>query len=198
MVQIDNRDSVFWNITSITVFQSLVCFFLIQRSKRQQHSQLLVMKKNLTLSVANNTSFAVVNNTVTTEENDTDKNKQWPSTVNHKIILCIQIFGCVDIFLICTYSAWCFYDRQHRTPGILNTYENIPGNNSTNENAGIFFLSGTGNQLLWNVIVINFLFIGYMFKILFITAMANIIIWLIFASCTWWHYIISYQYNFKK
>lgn len=99
--------------------------------------------------VENTTSVAIEKNiTVSTEKNHTYNKTQQPSTDNDKIILCIQIFGCVDILLICTYSAVCIYDRQHRTVGKVNTYENVPGNNSTYENAEIFFISPTGNQLL--------------------------------------------------
>lgn len=91
------------------------------------------------------------NDTVSTERNNEDNEDNKPqqsSTVNNEIILCIQIFGCVDILLICTYSAVCIYDRQHRTFGNVNTYENVPGNNSNYENAGIWFISPTANQLL--------------------------------------------------
>lgn len=90
----------------------------------------------------------MINDTVSTERNNEDKKTQQSNTVNDELILCIQIFGCVDILLICTYSAVCIYDRQHRTVGDVNTYENVPGNNSYYENAGIWFISPTGNQLL--------------------------------------------------
>lgn len=135
------------NITSITLFQLLVCFFNPE-NKTTEAQPTSRKEKTFSLSVANNNSFAVVNNTVTTEKNDIGKNRQQPSTVNNKIILCIQIFGCVDIFLICTYSALCFYDRQHRTSRTLDTNENDPGNNSTYENAEIVFFSATGNEIL--------------------------------------------------
>lgn len=82
------------------------------------------------------------------ERNNEDNETEPASTVNNEIILCIQIVGCVDILLIFTYSVVCIYDPQHRTLGIVNTYENVPGNNSSYENAEIFFISATGNQLL--------------------------------------------------
>lgn len=83
----------------------------------------------------------VINDTVSTERNNEDKKTQQSNTVNDELILCIQIFGCVDILLICTYSAVCIYDRQHRTVGDVNTYENVSGNNSYYENAGIWNIS---------------------------------------------------------
>lgn len=94
--------------------------------------------------------LSVGTNTTSTEKNSyhTDNKVQQSNTVNDNIILCITLFGCVDILLICTYSALCIYDRQHRTLGKVNTNESVPGNNSTYENAEIFFLSPTGNQLL--------------------------------------------------
>lgn len=94
-----------------------------------------------------NFSLDVENNTLSMENNNPDTNNQRPNTVNTKIIMCIQIFGCVDIFLIFSYLALCLYDRQHRTIGMERTYNNVPGNNSTYENAEIFFISATGNQL---------------------------------------------------
>lgn len=100
-----------------------------------------------TFHAIQNFSVLVENNTLSMETNNTDTNKQQPRTVNTKIIMCIQIFGCVDIFLICSYLALCLYDRQHRTIGMERTYYNVPGNNSTYENAEIFFISATENQL---------------------------------------------------
>lgn len=100
-----------------------------------------------TFHAIQNFSFVVENNTLSMEKNNTDTNKQQPITVNMKIFMCIQIFGCVDIFLICSYLALCLYDRQHRTIDMERTYNNVPGNNSTYENAEIFFISATGNQL---------------------------------------------------
>lgn len=137
---------LFFELSLALLYSNSLLLFFNPENKTTAAQPTSREEKNFT--VANTTFFAVVNNTMTTEKNDTDKNRQRPSTVKNKIILCIQIFGCVDIFLICTYSALCIYDRQHRAPGKLNAYENVPGNNSTYENAGIFFLSGTGNQLL--------------------------------------------------
>lgn len=94
-----------------------------------------------------NFSLDVENNTLSMENNNPDTNNKRPRTVNTKIIMCIQIFGCVDIFLICSYLALCLYDRQHRTIDMERTYNNVPGNNSTYENAAIFFISATGYQL---------------------------------------------------
>lgn len=96
----------------------------------------------------NSTVLVLEKNTVEKSRNNEENETQQASTVNKEIILCIQIVGCVDILLICTYSVVCIHDRQHRTLGIVNTYENVPGNNSSYENAEIFFISATGNQLL--------------------------------------------------
>lgn len=104
--------------------------------------------KNNSIDLENSTVLPVINDTVSTERNNEDNKTQQSSIVNNEIIMCIQIFGCVDILLICTYSAVCIYDRQHRTVGNVNTYENVPGNNSNYENVGIWFISPTGNQLL--------------------------------------------------
>lgn len=106
------------------------------------------VENTTSLAIENRTALFVGNTTVSTEKNHTYNKTQQPSTVKDTIILCIQIFGCVDILLICTYSAVCIYDRQNQTLGKVNTYENVPENNSTYENAEIFFISSTGNQLL--------------------------------------------------
>lgn len=106
------------------------------------------VENTTSLGIENSTASVVENTIVSAEKNHTDNKTQQPSTVQNKIILCIQIFGCVDILLICTYSAVCIYDRQHQTAGKVNTYENIPGNNSGYENAEIFSISTTGNQLV--------------------------------------------------
>lgn len=94
-----------------------------------------------------NFSLVVENNTLSIENNKTDTNYQQPRTDNTKLLMCIQIFGSFDIFLICAYFAICLYDRQHWTIGMETTHNNVHGNNSTYENAEIFFLSATGNQL---------------------------------------------------
>lgn len=104
--------------------------------------------KNTPIALENSTVLHAINGTVSTERNKEDNKTQQSSRVNNEILLCIQIFGCVDILLICIYSAVCIYDQQHRTVGNMNTYENVPGNNSNYENAGIWFISPTGNQLL--------------------------------------------------
>lgn len=101
-----------------------------------------------TFHAIQNFSLLVENNTLSMENNKTDTKNQQPGTVNTKILMCIQIFGSVDIFLICSYFALCLYDRQHQIIGMGTTYNNVPGNNSTYENAEIFFLSATGNQSL--------------------------------------------------
>lgn len=100
-----------------------------------------------TFHATQNFLIVVENNTMSMENNNTDTNKQQQRTVNTKILICIQIFGCVDIFLICSYLAMCLYDRQHLTVEMESTYTNVPGNNSLYENAEIFLISATGNQL---------------------------------------------------
>lgn len=103
---------------------------------------------NTSHAIEISTFLYVGNNTVSTEKSRKHEKTQHPSTVNNNVILCIQIIGCVDILLICIYSAVCIYDRQHRTLEMVGTNDRCPGNNSTYENAEIFFLSATGNQLL--------------------------------------------------
>lgn len=100
-----------------------------------------------TFHATQNFSLVVENNTMSMENNNTDNNKQQQRTVHTKILICIQIFGCVDIFLICSYLAMCLYDRQHLTVEMESTYTNVPGNNSLYENAEIFLISATENQL---------------------------------------------------
>lgn len=99
---------------------------------------------NTSRVIETSTFLSVVNNTVLTEKSREHEKTQQSNTV----ILCIKIFGCVDILLICIYSAVCIYDRQHQTLEMVDTNECVPGNNSTYENAEIVFLSATGNQLL--------------------------------------------------
>lgn len=103
---------------------------------------------NTSRVIETSTFFSVVNNTVLTEKSREHEQTQHSNTVNNTVILCIKIFGCVDILLICIYSAVCIYDRQHQTLEMVDTNESVPGNNSTYENAEIMFLSATGNQLL--------------------------------------------------
>lgn len=86
---------------------------------------------------------------MSTEKSREHEKTHQSNAVNSKVILCIKIFGCVDILLICIYSAVCIYDRQqHQTLEMVGSNESVPGNNSAYENAEIFFLSATGNQLL--------------------------------------------------
>lgn len=127
---------------------NLICCFFYPEKDSTAARTINHVEITTSLGIENSTALFVENTTVSTEKNHRDNKTQQPSTVNNKIILCIQIFGCVDILLICTYSAVCIYDRQHRTVGKMNTYENIPGNNSAYENAEIFSISTTGNQLL--------------------------------------------------
>lgn len=98
--------------------------------------------------IETSTFLSVVNNTALTEKNREHEKTQQSNTFNNKVVLCIKIFGCVDILLICIYSAVCIYDRQNQTLEMVDTNESVPGNNSTYENAEIFFLSATGNQIL--------------------------------------------------
>lgn len=125
----------------------ICCFFYPEKDSTAART-IYHVENTTSLGIENSTAFFVGNTIVSTEKNHRYNKTQQSSTVNNKIILCIQIFGCVDILLICTYSAVCIYDRQHRTAGRVNTYENIPGNNSAYENAEIFSISTTGNQLL--------------------------------------------------
>lgn len=100
-----------------------------------------------TISLAmENSTIPYLENTLLTEKNQTDEINELSSTANDNIILCIRILGCVDILLICMYSAVCIYDRQHWTLDMVDSNENVPRNNSTYENVEIFFLSPTGNQ----------------------------------------------------
>lgn len=130
---------------NLTAF--ICCFFYPEKDSTSART-IYHVENTTSLGIENSTAFFVGNTIVSTEKNHRYNKTQQSSTVNNKIILCIQIFGCVDILLICTYSAVCIYDRQHRTAGRVNTYENIPGNNSAYENAEIFSISTTGNQLL--------------------------------------------------
>lgn len=125
----------------------ICCFFYPEKDSTAART-IYHVENTTSLGIENSTALFVENTIVSTEKNHRYNKTQQSSTVNNKIILCIQIFGCVDILLICTYSAVCIYDRQHRTAGRVNTYENIPGNNSAYENAEIFSISTTGNQLL--------------------------------------------------
>lgn len=100
-----------------------------------------------TFHAIQNFSLVVENNTLSIENNKTGTIYQQPRTVNTNILMCIQVFGYVDIFLICAYFALCLYDRQHWTTGMETNHNNVPGNNSTYENAEIVFLSTTRNQL---------------------------------------------------
>lgn len=135
-------------ISMLNLIDFICCFFYPEKDSAASRTKYHVENTTF-LGIENGTTLYFVENTiVSTEKNHKYNKTQQPSTVNNEIILCIQIFGCVDILLICTYSAVCIYDRQHRTAGKVNTYENIPGNNSAYENAEIFSISTTGNQLL--------------------------------------------------
>lgn len=135
-------------ISMLNLIDFICCFFYPEKDSTASRTKYHV-ENTTSLGIEKGTSLYFVENTiVSTEKNHIYNKTQQPSTVNNEIILCIQIIGCVDILLICTYSAVCIYDRQHRTAGKVNTYENIPGNNSAYENAEIFSISTTGNQLL--------------------------------------------------
>lgn len=121
----------------LTKFENCCCFYLDDKMTATQS----------TFHAIQNFSLVVENNTLSIENKKTYTIYQQPRTVNTKILMCIQIFGSFDIFLICAYFALCLYDRQHWTVGMETTHNNVPGNNSTYENAEIFFLSATRNQL---------------------------------------------------
>lgn len=131
----------------LNLIDFICCFFYPEKDLTASRT-INHVENTTSLGIENSTASVVENTIVSAEKNHTDNKTQQPSTVQNKIILCIQIFGCVDILLICTYSAVCIYDRQHQTAGKVNTYENIPGNNSAYENAEIFSISTTGNQLV--------------------------------------------------
>lgn len=131
----------------LNLIDFICCFFYPEKDLTASRT-INHVENTTSLGIENSTASVVENTIVSAEKNHTDNKTQQPSTVQNKIILCIQIFGCVDILLICTYSAVCIYDRQHQTAGKVNTYENIPGNNSGYENAEIFSISTTGNQLV--------------------------------------------------
>lgn len=135
-----------------------------------------------TIHALQNLSVVVENNTLSMVKNKTDTNNQQPRTVNKKILMCIQIFGCVDIFLICAYFALCLYDRQHLTIGIETTFNNIPRNNSTYENVEIFFISATGNKLHKCLIVIRVRHSAWMLLKMFYVCYRH----LYFVYTKWW------------
>lgn len=124
-------------LITLTKFENCCCFYPDDKMTATQS----------TFNAIQNFSLVVENNTLSIENNKTDTIYQQPRTVNTKILICIQIFGFFDIFLICAYFALCLYDRQHWAIGVETTHNNVPGNNLTYENAEIFFLSAAGNQL---------------------------------------------------
>lgn len=131
-----------------TLSKERLCFFNYLENETTAAQPISHVVTNTSHAIETSTFLPVGNNTESTEKNHTDTKSQQSNTVNNEIILCIKIFGCVDILLICTYSAMCIYDRQHRILRKANTNGNVPGNNSVYENAEIFFISATGNQLL--------------------------------------------------
>lgn len=114
------------------------CISLTTESKTTAAQPISDVVTNTSHTIEISTFLYVGNNTVSTEKSRKHENTQQPSTRNDKIILCIQIFGCLDILLICIYSAVCIYDRQNRTLEMVDTNKSVPGNNSTYENAEIF------------------------------------------------------------
>lgn len=121
----------------LTKFENCCCFYPDDKMTATQS----------TFNAIQNFSLVVENNTLSIENNKTDTIYQQPRAVYTTILMCIQIFGSIDICLICAYFALCLYDRQHWTFGMDTAHDNVPENNSTYENAEIFFRSATGNQL---------------------------------------------------